>query len=33
MAWIYLLGEPTHLLRFVFLGFMIVGDRGSKISI
>ncbi|MCH7949457.1 MAG: SMR family transporter [Thermodesulfobacteriota bacterium] len=28
---IYLLGEPTHLLRFVFLGFIIVGIVGLKL--
>jgi len=29
---IYLLGEPTNLLRFVFLGFIIVGIVGLKLA-
>ncbi len=29
---IWLLGEPTNLLRFVFLGFIIVGIAGLKLA-
>lgn len=29
---IWLLGEPTNLLRFVFLGFIIVGIVGLKLA-
>ncbi len=29
---IYLLGEPTNLLRFVFLGFIVVGIVGLKLA-